>query len=183
MPPIMGDELHNYTARGILADGSSILIRAISAQDRGRLNDHFQRLSSESAYFRFMGHKKRLTEQDLDGLTVLDYVHRFGLAATRRYRDDEHIIGVGMYIADAGERPESAEVAFTVEDEYQGRGVGTLLLEHLGRIAHANGINRLEADVLAANARMLEVFARSGFSVTQSTEAGVVRVRFASRET
>jgi acetyl coenzyme A synthetase (ADP forming)-like protein len=130
-----------------------------------------------------MGHKKRLSEEDLDRFAVMDYVHRFGLAATRRYGDDERIIGMGMYAAAGGERPQSAEVAFTVEDEYQGRGVGTLLLEHLCRIAHANGINRLEADVLSGNARMLQVFARSGFKVSQSTDGGVVRVWFANEET
>jgi acetyl coenzyme A synthetase (ADP forming)-like protein len=177
------DELRNYSARGILTDGSSILIRAIVPEDRQRLRAHFQRLSPESAYFRFMVHKKRFSEEDLDRFTQLDYVRRFGLAATRRYPDDEHIIGVGMYAASDGQQPHSAEVAFTVEDEYQGRGVGTLLLEHLCRIAHANGINRLEADVLAGNTRMLEVFARSGFSVRQATEAGVVRVWFAIEET
>src|SRR5579885_1888048 len=177
------DELRNYSARGILTDGSSILIRAIVPEDRQRLRAHFQRLSPESAYFRFMVHKKRFSEEDLDRFTQLDYVRRFGLAATRRYPDDEHIIGVGMYAASDGQQPHSAEVAFTVEDEFQGRGVGTLLLEHLCRIAHANGIIRLEADVLAGNARMLEVFARSGFNVSRSMENGVVRVWFANQET
>ncbi len=183
MPHATIDELRNYSARGILADGGSILIRAISPDDLGRLRDHFYRLSPESAYFRFMGYKKRLSEEDLDRFAVMDYVYRFGLAATRRYGDDERIIGMGMYAAAGGERPQSAEVAFTVEDEYQGRGVGTLLLEHLCRIVHANGITRLEADVLTGNPRMLEVFARSGFNVSQSTDAGVVRVWFANEET
>jgi acetyl coenzyme A synthetase (ADP forming)-like protein len=175
------DQLRNYSARGILADGSSIIIRALTPSDRQSLRDHIHRLSPESVYFRFMALKKRLTEDDIDRFTTLDYVRRFGLAATRRYRDDEHIIGVGLYAG--GERSDSAEVAFSVEDEYQGRGVGTLLLEHLCRIAHANGINRLEADVLAGNARMLEVFARSGFGISQSTDSGVVRVWFANEET
>ncbi|HEY2105605.1 MAG TPA: GNAT family N-acetyltransferase [Candidatus Binataceae bacterium] len=183
MPPAIITELRNYSARDILADGGSILIRAITPEDRERLRDHFYRLSPESAYFRFMGFKKRLSEEDLDRFAVMDYVHRFGLAATRSYRDGEHIIGMGMYAAAGGDRPRSAEVAFTVEDEYQGRGLGTLLLEHLCRIAYANGINRLEADVLAGNTRMLEVFARSGFGVSRSTDAGVVRVWFANQET
>ncbi len=178
------DELRNYSARGILTDGSSILIRALSPNDRQLLREHFARLSPESVYFRFMAPKKTLSEDDLDRFTNLDYVRRFGLAASRRYRGEERIIGVGIYAADSKTaRPESAEVAFTVEDQYQGRGVGTLLLEHLCRIAHVNGINRLEADVMAGNARMLDVFARSGFNVSRSVEHGVVRVWFTNEET
>src|SRR5581483_508006 len=178
------DELRNYSARGILTDGSSILIRALSPADRQLLREHFARLSPESVYFRFMAPKKTLSEDDLDRFTNLDYVRRFGLAASRRYRGEERIIGVGIYAADSkAARPESAEVAFSVEDQYQGRGVGTLLLEHLCRIAHVNGINRLEADVMAGNARMLDVFARSGFNVSRSMENGVVRVWFANEET
>ena len=130
-----------------------------------------------------MGPKKRLTDADLDRFTILDYARNFGLAATLLERNDERFIGVGRYAALGGEHPDQAEVAFAVEDEYQGRGVGTLLLEHLGRIARANGISRLEADVLFSNTRMLEVFARSGFVVSQSTESGVVRVGFAIEET
>ncbi len=183
MPDTTASDLRHYSARAILADGSSIRIRAIFPHDRGRLLEHFRRLSPESAYFRFMGPKKRLTDADLDRFTILDYARNFGLAATLLERNDERFIGVGRYAALGGEHPDHAEVAFAVEDEYQGRGVGTLLLEHLGRIARANGISRLEADVLFSNTRMLEVFARSGFVVSQSTESGVVRVGFAIEET
>ena len=140
MPDATTGALRNYSARAILADGSSIRIRAIVAQDRDKLLDHFRRLSPESAYFRFMGPKKKLTEDDLDRFTVLDYVRDFGLVATRLRQEEERIIGVGRYAAVGGDHPDRAEVAFAVDDDHQGRGVGTLLLEHLGRIAHANGI-------------------------------------------
>jgi acetyl coenzyme A synthetase (ADP forming)-like protein len=178
------EQLHNYSARGILTDGSSILIRALTPEDRQRLREHLSRLSPESAYFRFMAPKKSWSDDDLNRFINLDYVHRFALAVSRRYRDDERIIAVGIYVANPkDDQPETAEVAFTVEDEYQGRGVGTLLLEHLCRIAHVNGINRLEADVMASNSRMLDVFARSGFNVSRSVEGGVVKVWFANEET
>ena len=184
MRDITTNDLRHYSARAILADGSSIRIRAIVPEDREKLLDHFGRLSPESAYFRFMAHKKRLTDADLDRFTILDYVRNFGLVATRLEHNDERVIGVGLYAAaPGGEHPDTAEVAFAVDDEHQGRGAGTLLLEHLVRIARANGISRLEADVMSPNSRMLEVFARSGFVVTQSTELGVVRLWFAIEET
>src|SRR5271155_5934910 len=110
-------DLRHYSARTILADGSSIRIRAIVPEDREKLLDHFSRLSPESAYFRFMAPKKRLTDADLDRFTILDHVRNFGLVATRFEHNDERVIGVGLYAAaPGGEHPDSAEVSFAVDD-------------------------------------------------------------------
>lgn len=178
-------DLSDYGAEGILTDGSSIHIRAIRPDDRDRLLDHFHRLSPESVYFRFLGIKPSLSEAELDRFTRLDYVRNFALAAILRGPEGERIIGVGRYVAAArdSEPPRRGEVAFAVDDNYQGRGIGTLLLEHLSRVAYANGIDRLDATVMASNTRMLEVFSRSGFELRQSLEAGVVQVSFSSHET
>ena len=98
--------------------------------------------------------RKALTDADLDRFTVLDYVRNFGLAATRLNGRMTSASSVSDGTPRSAEIiPDSAEVAFAVDDEYQGRGVGTLLLEHLGRIARANGISRLEADVLVSQHR------------------------------
>src|SRR5260370_36963254 len=99
-------ELRNFSARAILADGSSIRIRAIVPEDRDKLLDHFRRLSPESAYFRFMGPKKKLTEDDLDRFTILDYVRNFGLAATRLRQRMEHTIGDGCSAQGGGQQPD-----------------------------------------------------------------------------
>jgi GNAT superfamily N-acetyltransferase len=80
----------------------------------------------------------------------------------------------GRYIH--SENQSQAEVAFAVLDEYQGHGIGTLLLKHLARIAQRNGISDFEADVLSSNHQMLEVFANRGFRFHQSYESGIVRV-------
>jgi len=177
--------LAEYSALGLLSDGSSIQIRAIRPDDRARLVDHFKHLSPESVYFRFLGVKRTLTEADLDRFTRLDYATSFALVAVRYSQAQERILGVGRYVAAAqagGGAAKSAEVAFAVADEYQGRGIGTLLLEHLGRIAFANGIERLNAMVLGSNTRMLEVFARSGYTVRQTIENGLVHVSFRCAE-
>src|SRR5262249_2574607 len=115
----------------------------------------------------------------------LDFVEQAALVATLREGGPERIIGVGRY-AMLPTRPgaaRAAEVAFAVADEYQGRGIGTLLLEHLIPLARANGIAEFQADVLGENNRMLQVFARSGFVVTSSVEAGVVHLSFPTEET
>jgi acetate---CoA ligase (ADP-forming) len=180
-----------YTADEILRDGSSIRIRAIRPDDKTRLVDHFNRLSARSVYFRFFRSKKRLTDDELAQFTEVDFVDKVALVATLGQGDEEKIIGVGRYAvlappagsAVAADGPRRAEIAFAVADEYQGRGVGTLLLEHLAPIARASGIQEFEAEVLGENNRMLEVFASSGFVVQRALEEGVFHVSFPTAET
>ena len=177
---MIGDPRH-YAVEEVLRDGRSIHIRAIRPDDRARLVEHFARLSARSVYFRFFGAKRRLTDQELDHFTRLDFVDQVALIATLVERGEERIIGVGRYAALPARR--AADVAFAVADEHQGRGIGSLLLDHLLRIARARGIVEFHADVLGENNRMLEVFAATGFVVTSSTEAGVVHLCFPTEET
>ena len=172
----------HYAAEGILRDGTSIHIRAMRADDKQRLLDHFSRLGAQSIYFRFFRAKKRLTDEELVQFTELDFVRNAALVATLGQGENERLIGVGRYSA---VNPEGtrAEVAFAVADEYQGRGGGTLLLEHLAPIARANGVMEFEADVLGENNRMLEVFAQSGFVVKRSIEDGIFHLTFPTEET
>jgi GNAT superfamily N-acetyltransferase len=173
----MTSDPRDYAVEEILRDGGSIHVRAIRPDDRQRLLDHFQRLTARSVYYRFFGAKRRLTDSELDQFTRLDFAQKVALVATLLEDGEERIIGVGRYAVLPG-KPTAAEVAFAVADEHQGRGVGTLLLDHLVRIARAGGVREFQADVLGENNRMLQVFAMSGFVVTSSTEAGVVHLSF-----
>ena len=173
-------EARSYAANEVLRDGGSIHIRAIRADDKERLLDHFRHMSQDSIYHRFFGLKHTLSEQDLVRFTEVDFVTHVALVATLRTGGDERFIGVGRYVTTGAAR---AEVAFAVLDEHQGRGVGTVLLDHLGRVARALGITEFQADVLGDNNRMLEVFAKSGLRVKRSTDAGVVHLSFPTGET
>ncbi len=181
----MTRELSHFAKEEVLRNGGSIHIRAIRPDDKQRLIEHFQRLSTRSVYFRFFGSKKRLGDEELRRFTEVDFVRHVALVATLREGDGERIIGVGRYISvgDEPARRTRAEVAFAVADEHQGRGIGTLLLEHLARFARANGITEFEADVLGENNRMLEVFVMSGFAVKRSVDYGIVHVSFPTEET
>src|SRR6185295_4054317 len=103
----------DYAADEVLKDGGSIHIRAIRPDDRGRLVEHFNRLSARSVYFRFFGAKRRLTEAELDQFTRLDFGQHVGLVATLTEGGVERIIGVGRYAVVDG-NSHSAEVAFAV---------------------------------------------------------------------
>jgi acetate---CoA ligase (ADP-forming) len=174
-------DIAHYSAEEVLRDGGSIHVRALRPDDRERLLQHFRSLSQDSIYHRFFGLKRTLTDEELIRLTKLDFVTHVGLVATLRDSGGERFIGVARYIRLAD--PTHAEVSFAVLDEHQGRGIGSLLLDHLSRIARSSGILELEADVLGDNNRMLEVFAKSGFKVHRSNSSGVIHVTFPTAET
>lgn len=167
-------DLRSYFVEERLRDGTHILIRTIRPDDKERLKDHFEALSARSVYLRFMGTRRTLTDADLVHLTELDLTNHVGLAGTIVEGGRERFIGIGRYFR--AENATRAEVAFAVLDDYQGRGIGTLLLEHLSRIAGRNRILEFEAYVLGENRQMLDVFAQSGFKVRRTFDSGAVHL-------
>jgi len=90
---------------------------------------------------------------------------------------DEIVIGGCSYVAQTGaDGKRAAEVAFTVEEDYQGQGIAGMLLAALVEIARAQGIDRFEADVLASNAAMLGVFKRSGLPLTTKRDGSAIHL-------
>ena len=176
----MRSDPRTYHVEATTLDGIAIRIRAIRSDDQDRLREHFRGLSEQSVYYRFMGFKRDLSPDDLKRLTELDFDNHVGLVATVTENGRERFVGVGRYIR--GADPRRAEVAFAVLDALQGRGIGTLLLEHLGLIADANGVAEFEADVLGENRQMLEVFAHSGFKAHESMDSGVVHLHLSTRK-
>jgi GNAT superfamily N-acetyltransferase len=174
-------DARNYCVDATMLDGAIVRIRAIRPDDRDRLHDHFRALSPQSVYFRFMGIRRDLSPDDLTRLTDLDFKNHVGLAATLTDNGVERFVGVGRYIC--GEDPHRAEVAFAIRDEFQGHGIGTILLEHLSLIADANGVTEFEADVLGENRQMLELFAHMGFESSPSLDSGVVHLHSSTRKT
>jgi acetyl coenzyme A synthetase (ADP forming)-like protein len=174
-----------YAADVLLRDGSSLHVRSIRPQDKERLRDHFHRLGPESVRHRFFGMKKDLTPEDLRYFTEVDFDEHVGLVGTHTDAGGEHFVVVGRYfrLEPAEDGIARAEFALAVADEWQGRGAGTLMLEQLALVASQAGIERFEADVLAGNAHMLELLARIGFEVGETSRGGVVRAWFPVRLT
>jgi acetyl coenzyme A synthetase (ADP forming)-like protein len=156
----------------VLRDGSTVHIRVMTSADEAGLCALLTSLSEESRWLRFY------CLQNTAGLAAeahreasLD--HAFGLIAASG--DDERVVGHAFYVAIDEQR---AEVAFTIANDFQGRGLGTLLLGQLAEVAAANGIKVFEADVVAANHAMLHVFRASGFPIEVSANAGQLQVVF-----
>jgi acetyl coenzyme A synthetase (ADP forming)-like protein len=143
----------------VIRDGSLAHIRPIRPEDEPRLLVFLRRLSDDDRRMRFFTLANDLSRTAHDEAKV-DYVHSLGLLAT--VGSPERIVGHALY-APAGDA--RAEVAFAIAAEYQGRGLATMLLGQLADAAAANGIDTLEAVVLAENRRMLEVLRESGFPV------------------
>jgi acetate---CoA ligase (ADP-forming) len=175
-----------YAADGLLRDGRSIRVRALRPDDKQRLLGLFHRQSPETIHYRFFGAKLTLSEAELRRFTELDFDRHVGLAAVRGSGDDEEFLGVARYVKlahDGGDEAPRAEFAVAVADAEQGHGVGTLLLEHLARIALRSGISALEADILGDNRRMFEMLAGSGFQMSGTGPGQVVHVAFPTAET
>ena len=164
---------HNET----LKSGIAVRVRAIRADDKERLSEAFRNLEPDSIYTRFFHHKKDLTAAELKAATEVDFDKVVALVVTIGEKDDEIIIGSGRYVAfEATGGRRSAEVAFTVEEDYQGLGITSRLLQHLVLIAREKGIDRFEADVLSQNKAMLTVFSRSGLPMKKQADSGSMHI-------
>ena len=160
-----------WEADVVLRDGSVAHVRPIKPSDGPLLEDFHSKQSEESIYFRFFAPLKRISPKDLHRFTHVDYVDRVALVATVR----DVIVGVGRYDRVS---PTSAEVAFNISDHFQGRGIGSVMLEHLAAIAQEEGVTRFVAEVLPQNRKMLSVFSEAGYAVSRRFEDGVVSVSF-----
>ncbi len=165
----------NYSANETLATGESVRIRAARPDDRERLLDHLQHLSPASLRSRFFAIKENFTEQ-LVQLADADFANVVVLLATGQEAGDEQVKGIAAY---AMLEPSSriAELAITVADADHHHGIGTLLVEHLIRIARAAGIAVLEATVLSQNRAALAVLAHHGFRAESYEDPNVVHFK------
>lgn len=156
----------------MLRDGGTAHLRPISPQDADAVQRFHMAQSKASVYLRFFTYKSSLTPKELARFTEVDYRNRVALVAVHGV----DIIGIGRY--DRLDTPTVAEVAFNISDHHQGRGLGSILLEHLAAAARENGIREFSAEVLPENRKMLQVFADAGYEVKRHFDDGVVSLSF-----
>ncbi|HEY5579126.1 MAG TPA: GNAT family N-acetyltransferase, partial [Acidimicrobiia bacterium] len=148
----------------VLRDGEVVHLRPIRPDDADLERRFFAHVSPDSSYFRFFRYKRELTDQELAYFVTVDYRDRMAFVALA----GEEMIAVGRYdLLETENGRRVAEVAFLVEDRFQGRGVGTLLLQHLAFYARLHDIAAFRAFVLSDNRSMLNVFRDSGYEVVR----------------
>ncbi|MCK9793364.1 GNAT family N-acetyltransferase [Isoptericola sp. 4D.3] len=169
-----------WEADVVLRDGTTMHLRPLRPEDADAIQRFQEAQSERSAYFRFFAPVRRLTERELTRLTHVDQHDRVALVAVRPGADEEgrpreDVLGVARYDKVS---PAEAEVAFNIADAMQGKGLGSVLLEHVAAAARERGVLRFTADVLPQNSSMLAVFRDAGYAVSQHLDDGVVTVAF-----
>jgi acyl-CoA synthetase (NDP forming)/ribosomal protein S18 acetylase RimI-like enzyme len=166
----------HWEADVLLRDGRAAHIRPIRAEDREVFLEFYDRVSDQSKYYRFFSPMPRLSERDTERFINVDNVDRVAFVLTLQGQ----IIAVGRYDVI---KPGEAEVAFLVEDQHQGRGIGQLLLEHLAQAGRERGVERFVAEVLPDNARMIQTFRDAGYRVASEYDEGVLQLEFSIEPT
>ncbi len=155
----MDIQTHIHTLR----DGTSLSVRPLRPSDRHLVAAGFDSLSQESRYRRFMTPTSRLTHRQLDYFTHLDHIDHFAWGVLGPM---EEPVATARYVR-LPDTPTIAELAVTVVDEFQGRGVGSFLVSATALAGHHNGIDMLRAHLLTDNHRMRAVLERLGGTVTE----------------
>ena len=161
----------------VLADGTRLALRPIRADDEPRLVALYDQLSRHTAYQRFFTVMKRLPPDWAHFLANVDYRRRLALVV--EHGPATELIAVARY--ESTDEPATAEIAFVVQDAWQNRGLGTLLLGDLLAAAEARGIRRFHAYVLADNRRMLDLLQRFTDVLERKTESGITSLVCARR--
>jgi GNAT superfamily N-acetyltransferase len=162
-----------------LRDGARIHLRAIRPADQESLISFHERLSGQTAYQRFFNVVKHLPAAWAHSLVNVDYARRLALVAEHGDGPSRTLVAVARY--DCTGQADTAEIAFVVQDEWQNRGLGTILLDALLAAAEARGVRRFRASVLASNARMLDLLTRGTDVRERHTQAGVTELSFTRR--
>ncbi|MER7165937.1 GNAT family N-acetyltransferase [Micromonospora sp. NPDC000207] len=162
-----------YPVDVLLSDGTTVQLRQINPQDAPGIVAMHSRFSERTRYLRYFSAYPRIPQRDLDRFVTVDHGDREALVVLA----GDRIVAVGRYERLGPQDPE-AEVAFVVEDAFQGRGIGSVLLEHLADAARQVDVTSFVAEVLPANGAMLRVFADFGYQVQRQFADGVVHLSF-----
>jgi RimJ/RimL family protein N-acetyltransferase len=160
-----------------LGQGTKVHLRPIVAEDEPLLHEAVAAMSERTVYFRFLSPIKRMSDALAHRLAVVDYEDRFALVATtHRPAGTERIVGVARY--DRARGTDMAEVAVAVIDEFQRRGLGSILLTQLARVARQHGIRMFQLIVLPENSQMLALLRKMGWIHQAKLNGGVYEISF-----
>ncbi len=166
-----------YDQTAILKNGQMVRIRAMRPSDKDLVLEMFRNLEPESIYTRFFHAKKALTDNDLRMITEVDFENVVAFAVTIGPAESETMIAGGRYSCLETQGPcRHAEVAFTVEEDYQGQGIARKLIRLLTAIARERGLAQFEADVLPENRAMRAVFSHCGLPVKEKYDGDTIHV-------
>ena len=171
----------DYVERATLRDGTHVVLRLTTPEDKEILRRGFDKWSPESRYARFLVPKSRLTDDELRYLVDVDQETHFALGAIREEGDGhgEPIgLGIARFIRLPGVEPPTAEAAVAVADEVQGQGLGRLLLLRLAAAAAERGIHRVRCELHGTNTSMKALIDELAPDHTVAVRSGVISMDF-----
>jgi acetate---CoA ligase (ADP-forming) len=157
-----------------LRDGSTVHIRPALPTDLDRVVDFFEGLSDESVMRRFHGYH-RPSRKELRNYVEVDYHHFFSLVAETKQEGQPTLLGIATFVRSGDKQ---AEIAIAVADSWQGKGIGSILVDHLCEAAEEDGIRVFLAAILSGNTEMLDVVRSLKLPVTMKSSMGVVDAVF-----
>lgn len=162
-----------YSATERLRDGREVEIRTLRPDDKEEMLTAIGRTGKQSLQRRFFVLKRNFSDKEIAFFMNVDFVNHVALIALAEEDGHKVVIGGGRYIVT---EPGKAEIAFVVIDDYQGQGVGTLLMRYLAIAARKAGLKELIAEVLPENAAMRKVFSKFGFQARAGLDPQLVHL-------
>jgi acyl-CoA hydrolase/GNAT superfamily N-acetyltransferase len=177
IPGKPGEYPEDLETRRTLKDGSEIFFRPVKISDEPLLKQFFYSLSPQTMFRRFVSTRRDMPHERLQEFVVINYAEEISMLAVIRNAKEEieEIVGIGRYYLDANTH--TAEIAFTVKDAFQDRGIGTELLDYLIYLAKKQGLIGFVAELLTENRPMFRVFTKAGFQL-ERVESNMYFMKF-----
>ena len=179
IPGKRGEYPEHLESHRITKTGYPVFFRPVKISDEPLLKDFFYALSENSLYRRFISRRKDIPHERLQDFVIIDYTNEMQILAVVGNMENQMIAGLGQYGID--EATHTAEVAFAVRDDHQGKGIGTELLSYLTYLARRDGLLGFTAEVLIENKTMLHVFEKGGFDISKTSDSGIYDLKIAFR--
>ena len=159
----------------LLNNGTEVSFRPIHPTDMPHIRGLLYDLSQQTLYYRFMSHNQHFGNREIQNFVYVDHRKDVAIVGTLPEAHGDDIVAVGRYYLD--EQSNRAEVAFIIRDEYQRKGMGRFMFNHLITLAKSSGIAGFTAEVLRENKGMQAIFNQSGYKVQSMVEEGVYSFR------
>ena len=181
IPGVQGEYPAELEAYKATRTGLRLLLRPVKLSDEHLQKDFFYSLSNDSMYRRFISTRTDMHHERLQPFVVIDYTKEMVIVALLQQQEKEMIAGMAQYLID--ENTHTAEVAFVVRDDHQGKGIGAELLSYVTYLARKSGLLGFTAAVLMENRQMLQLFEKMGFIIEKRADGGVYELKMSFRDT
>jgi RimJ/RimL family protein N-acetyltransferase len=162
------DNLQQYSDMLLSSSGKAVTVRFVEPRDAEELQNYFRSLSTRSRYNRFLGAMSELPKSQLDDFIHIGEDERFSVVATMNIDGFETIVGEARY--EFSSATGRFEFGLSIDDRWQGHGIGSALLKNLECRAAAFGANRLFGDTLRSNDAMISLAKKSGYAFTHNPD-------------